>query len=91
MKRINDALIKDGYESWLDLDEDENQIKGLREVAQTQLDSCEKELREILGKMNMRDVGGTEPEWALSNKDYQALKATPSSKEVADERTEEAG
>ncbi len=46
----------------------------LEAVAQAQLDSCEKELREILGKMNMRDVGGTEPEWALSNKDYQALK-----------------
>ena len=27
--------------------------------------------REILGKMNMRDVGGVNPEWALSDKQYK--------------------
>ena len=30
--------------------------------------------KQIIDRMNMRDVGGVYPEWALSDKDYQALK-----------------
>ena len=33
LKRLSDEAIKVEYEAWLDLVEDENQIKGLLEVA----------------------------------------------------------
>ncbi len=49
------------------------------------IDAKREEGERIVSKMNRRDVGGINPEWALCDKDYQALKATPSSKEVADE------
>ena len=40
------------------------------------IDYCYKEmLREFLGMHNMRNVGGIEPEWAISNKQYQALQS----------------
>jgi len=43
-------------------------------LLQAQNDYCYKEmLGQIISSLNMRDVGGIEPEWAMSNKDYQAL------------------
>ena len=45
-----------------------------RDLYQQGIDYCYKEmLRQIISSLNMRDVGGIEPEWAISNKDYQAL------------------
>ena len=79
MKRISNGTIMDMVSS---LPDRMSRLRIVERAAQAQLASCEKELREILGKMNMRDVGGTEPEWALSNKDYQALKHKHLGREV---------
>ncbi len=53
------------------------------EVAKAQLAKDEARIEalisKILGKMNKRDVGGEKPEWGLSDKDYQELKANPTS------------
>jgi len=35
---------------------------------------CQARVERILDLMNRRDSGGVEPEWALSNKDYQSLR-----------------
>ena len=57
-----------------DMPQAEQSKQRRRAVAQAQNDYCYKEmLGQIISSLNMRDVGGVEPEWAMSNKQYQAL------------------
>lgn len=43
-------------------------------IAQARAEEQAKVLGEVFGKMCMRNVGGINPEWAISDKEYQALK-----------------
>ena len=64
--------------------------KSYRIVAHAQTIHCnaqkEKEIGEILTLLNKRDVGGINPEWAMSDKDYQALKQGELTKEGNEKR-----
>lgn len=45
-----------------------HQLKYIQEcIDQTRQDT----IREMLGKLNKRDVGGIYPEWAMCDKDYK--------------------
>lgn len=71
-KCLHGGLIRE-FPRWKDDWKKSQSVKA--ELSEAIQQAREQVAREFIAVLNKRDVGGINPEWAMSDKDYQVLKA----------------